>query len=671
VEVFYYEDHQRADEGFIETYDRALRTSAGAVVFLSGAHVASAHVKSEIATINQRCIDDSDFGAVVVIVERECAPERMWEVPSELARRPWLTDHFDRDGEPIPLVCAYRLARALGLTWRFDLLPVNPHLFSYEKDIIEFYRRLEDLGDKVFAAAEEEAEDERRESDRRRLRDGAPLRWPTVKRLPSEVANVLEDIGHFRPPDSSVAAAALTALASPTMTFPEAGPRATLRWSASERLRVGVVVSGGIAPGINAVIDGIVQRHHQYHEKGRLLEVYGFLDGFSSMANLHAPHPYVRLVPVAAATGANAGVLATAPLAAEGGSIIGTSRLEGLVDPRTRAKLLGALVSRLSAFDILYVIGGDGSMKAAHAIYNAGENDGGRVKPLSVVAIPKTMDNDVLWTWQSFGFMSAVDEAREVIAALRTEVTANPRVCVLQLFGSDSGFVVSHAVLASPTGSCDAALIPESDFTLVGLAKHLLGKVRSRIERGRLPYALVVMAETAVPVDAAQYLGDLERPAPLGIDSRAIGLAPAEMDAIREFDHRRAAGLRVEGQTPDELRSGALKLVKEGLALLLTEVAKEAGVPTFPKPRVLSNEPRQLLRSVRPGTDDVVMGQRLGTLAVDNAMAGYTDFMISQWLTEFVLVPLDLVVLGRKRIRTTGMFWKSVLAKTRQPQEMI
>jgi hypothetical protein len=65
------------------------------------------------------------------------------------------------------------------------------------------------------------------------------------------------------------------------------------------------------------------------------------------------------------------------------------------------------------------------------------------------------------------------------------------------------------------------------------------------------------------------------------------------------------------------------------------------------------------------------MAQRLGILAVDNAMAGYTDFMISNWLTEFVLVPLQLVVLGRKRIPEQGIFWKSVLAKTRQPADLV
>ena len=82
--------------------------------------------------------------------------------------------------------------------------------------------------------------------------------------------------------------------------------------------------------------------------------------------------------------------------------------------------------------------------------------------------------------------------------------------------------------------------------------------------------------------------------------------------------------------------------------------------------RLVANEPRHLLRSAAPSTSDITMAQRLGILAVDNALAGYTDFMISQWLTEYVLVPLELVVLGRKRIPQSGIFWKSVLAKTGQ-----
>jgi 6-phosphofructokinase 1 len=82
--------------------------------------------------------------------------------------------------------------------------------------------------------------------------------------------------------------------------------------------------------------------------------------------------------------------------------------------------------------------------------------------------------------------------------------------------------------------------------------------------------------------------------------------------------------------------------------------------------RVFCNEPRHLLRAIPPSCLDIIFGQRLGTLAVDNALAGFTDFMISQWLTEYVLVPLELAILGRKRIPQNGIFWKSVLAKTGQ-----
>ena len=95
------------------------------------------------------------------------------------------------------------------------------------------------------------------------------------------------------------------------------------------------------------------------------------------------------------------------------------------------------------------------------------------------------------------------------------------------------------------------------------------------------------------------------------------------------------------------------------------------GEPTWPKLRVVCSEPRHLVRSLEPSTSDIITGQRLGLLAVDAAMAGYTDCMISQWLTEFALVPLELVVLGRKRIPPRGMFWKSVISKTGQARDLV
>jgi 6-phosphofructokinase 1 len=79
------------------------------------------------------------------------------------------------------------------------------------------------------------------------------------------------------------------------------------------------------------------------------------------------------------------------------------------------------------------------------------------------------------------------------------------------------------------------------------------------------------------------------------------------------------------------------------------------------------NEPRHNIRAVPANAHDQIYCERLGALAVDNALAGYTDCMISQWLTEFVLVPMELVKFGKKCIPINGMFWKQVVSSTGQP----
>jgi len=278
------------------------------------------------------------------------------------------------------------------------------------------------------------------------------------------------------------------------------------------------------------------------------------------------------------------------------------------------------------------------------------------------------MDNDILWMWQSFGFLSAVEKAREIIEHLGTEVRSNPRLCVLQLFGSDSGFVVSHAVLASPTGLCDAALIPEVDFSMEGLARWMKKQMHDRYKR--IPHGLIVMAETAIPTDALKYV-DFK---PEDAEVFDVGLTQNEKDNIRKYVTLRDCKWHIEGQTSDDLRTAGLKIVSKGLPMLLPRVDAMLGdavMPDWNSMRVFTNEPRHILRAIRPSCSDVIIGHRLGTLAVDNAIAGYSDFMISQWLTEYVLIPLQLVVLGRKRIPPKGIFWTSVRAKTGQPVSMV
>lgn len=447
------------------------------------------------------------------------------------------------------------------------------------------------------------------------------------------------------------------------LTFAEAGPREMLRYPINWKgnlgiLNVAIVVTGGIAPGINAVISGIIQRHLLYHaprpdqvQEGKLvpqyqLNIVGYMNGFAPGAGhtvLFASDGPNQTKPSAAM--ADARRTADHP-----GSRLGTSRQEKMLgsnDPEERAEAISRIVTRLGQdkIDILYVIGGDGSMRAAHAIWEASQR---KKNPISVVAVPKTMDNDILWVWQSFGFLSAVEKAREALQQLHVEVKSNPRLCICQLFGSDSGFVVSHAALAS--GVCDLALIPEVPFSMKIIGEYVVQKLSERFRENQSPHALVAMAETAIPTDVDKYIDDPE-----------IGLDEKERDHIRLYlSHHR----RVEGQTPDELRRAGLKIVSKVLE------RKIKSVETFDGFRVFTNEPRHLLRTTGPSVSDVIFGQRLGTLAVDNAMAGYTDFMISQWMTEYVLVPLPLVILGRKRVPPEGIFWMSVLAGTGQPANL-
>src|SRR5271166_1578117 len=187
--------------------------------------------------------------------------------------------------------------------------------------------------------------------------------------------------------------------------------------------------------------------------------------------------------------------------------VLGTSRREELLgtDSKQTFEFRKRIVTTLcdnaaQRVDILYVIGGDGSMRAAHALQRTADELG---RDLSVVGIPKTMDNDVLWVWQSFGFLSAVEKAREVILNMHTEVSSNPRLGIIQLFGSDSGSVASHAGYST---ACDLVLIPEDPLTMDQIFEHVSTRLHDRLNRQTSPYGIVVMAETALPEDAKEYI---------------------------------------------------------------------------------------------------------------------------------------------------------------------
>jgi 6-phosphofructokinase 1 len=540
--------------------------------------------------------------------------------------------------------CAKAVMKWLKKDWIPDDELPDEYVFEYEKDIIQAYSK-ESIDPELIGK-------------------GCPPSWPSIERRKFTTESPLdeEDVGRFRDVDYStdpqafrkeeslVLAGALSDLSdkiiSQGLCFPEAGPRKRLSYPATDTLTVGILVSGGIAPGINAVIAGIVERQNLYKDEGDYdLTIKGYQNGLNGIYR-RGDHwrPLTK-----------ADVEARAD---RGGSILGTSRLKDFVGDgiTERRRALRQAVENLSAHDveILYIIGGDGSMRAAHAIWRTARDLG---ENISIIGIPKTMDNDVLWMWQSFGFLSAVQRSRDLIQELHTEAKSNPRLCVIQLFGSDSGFVVTHAV--SAIGVCDLFLIPEVPFTMAKVCVYIRKRLKKRYKPGdrqESPHAMVVMSETAIPRDAEDYF-----------DDKDIDLSESEKDSIRTFLKEG----RVSGQTPDELRSGGLKLVSRVLQKYINENKKDFPEAYWRNFRVFTNEPRHQIRATAPSSSDTIIAKRLGTLAVDGAMAGYDDFMISQWLTEYVMVPLRLVVLGRKRIPQYGVFYKSAIASTGQPPDLV
>jgi 6-phosphofructokinase 1 len=685
--IYYYEEYQRCDESYVTTMNRALDECNVMIVFIG--KKLSSYQRDEFSTayrLHQR--KPRSFFLVLL--------DGQEDLPSEIN----IVGAYPQIKVPeLTRAAAYEVAKQivndyLKRPWHSDDdLPLNPHLFDYEKDVIDYFINKEKIEKKIadlYAEFQCENEKDIHPDAMKRMMElqaenkpiihkqlqGCPDKWPNVERWDENtIDNYLDPskIGNYRPDDAMVVAAALStyhrdnSMIMSGLCFPEAGPREQLAYPREDRsLNVAVIVSGGIAPGINAVIDGITQRHHMYAKNKYAVRVYGFRDGFQAFDDL--ARSQCILIPEHEGGNENPSLVVTSSHASEGGSILGTSRFDGLLNPETRKQELEKIVSQLFNWriDILYVIGGDGSMRAAHAIWSFAQEYSTQrnlTKKLSVIAVPKTMDNDILWVWQTFGFLSAVERARELIEHLATEVRSNPRLGIMQLFGSDSGFVVSHAVLASKTGICDAALIPEVNFSMKKLAAYLkrrIGERHSQEQKGRLPYGFVVMAETAIPTDAIDFIKDPD-----------IGLSRVEMDAVLKFDEMRKNLIRIQGQTDDSLRTAGLKIVSRGLQKLLPQHDSDlASPPDWSKLRVFTNEPRHLLRATPPRSIDIITAQRLGILAVDNALAGYTDFMISQWLTEYVLVPLKLVLLGRKRIPKGGIFWKSVIAKTGQPFEM-
>lgn len=420
-------------------------------------------------------------------------------------------------------------------------------------------------------------------------------------------------LGLFRPPSARKAVIADMDMLGdfndkglPVPSFMEAGPRELLRFDRDHR--AAIVTTGGLAPGLHCVIHSIVKRHCDIYGCPFIHGVYNSFRGLCQLANNLTTEP---LTPKQ-----------TEEWIDQGGSQLGSVRYlhEGEEGDEALRRMAQVITTNLedNDIDVLYLIGGDGTLRAAHFIAELNPNR-------SIVGIPKTMDNDVLWVWQSFGFATAVEQAKRIVNTLRSEAEGTRRIGLVELFGAESGFVAANAALAS--GHADAVLVPEvfkpltadqSARYLDDIIRHLRKKVRREPHN---PHGVVVVAE-------------------------GVGAYLEEQGVV--LDGELVKKSKFIGQLKKRIEANVLDPYHEPVLAFV-------------------NQPRHYVRAVPANSHDQIYCERLGALAVDSALAGYTNFMISQWLTEFVLVPISLVIEGKKSLPVHGMFWKQVVSSTGQP----
>lgn len=584
------------------------------------------------------------------------------------------------------------------------LLPELPYFTSYEKDIISIYKR------KIL--------NESNENDKELFSVGLPPEWPDIQMnsyFNNLVQNPFPEENWKDLKKDRVFSAALAyyfsikcdieptafCLSKNNLSFAEAGIRESIRdlflfdqrnnCSLQDRNKIAIVVSGGIAPGINAVIHAIVQRHWTYYEKLKdnqsfrfngietcSTSVMGFKNGFSGLhnwiekndvkwGNINDNVDYEYLFDKSEQEntdrfikGSGLKSKITSRYIDEAGSMLPTSRAKEFISSTDKIEKIKEIIEGLvkDKIKILYIIGGDGSMRFAHqlAIYSMRTN-----ADVSIVTIPKTMDNDILWVWKPFGFESATIKASEFINQISWEIKSNPKLAIVQLFGSFSGFVASHAILGSRAQNCDLVIIPELQFSI----EKICNLIESKLNKHR--QSMLIISECAFPNDLLKYIDVIN---PDGTKCITDGERKSLFVAYGLFKEGGNNALRNRyGATKDydEWSSPLLKLLVAVLERYAVEPNRKMGISIG---KTITNKPQHLVRSIPPSPIDIIHAERLGFLAVDSAMAGCTDFMISQWLTEFCLVPLELVTMGGKQLPITGTFWKSVVAKTGQPEKL-
>jgi 6-phosphofructokinase 1 len=376
------------------------------------------------------------------------------------------------------------------------------------------------------------------------------------------------------------------------VAFERSGPREKVFFD-GKNTTAAIVTCGGLCPGMNNVIRSLVMTLRNFYGVERILGVPFGYDGL----NPESGYEFVELTQST-----------VNDIHEFGGTILGSCR---------GAQDVSVMVDTLidNNIDILFTIGGDGTLKGANAI---GMELIKRGEKIAIAGIPKTIDNDIDIIDRSFGFQTSFDVACPIVRDAHNEARgAFNGISIVKLMGRDSGFIAASTALSMPV--VDFVLVPEMDFALEG-ENGFLQKLKDRLALNK--YAVIVVAE-----GAGQHLFDS--------DTRTI-------DASGNVKHNDIG-----------------VLLKEKIDSYLATQDISASIKYI--------DPSYIIRSAPANANDSLYCNRLAYHAVHGAMAGKTNFVVGRVNNRFVYLPIAEVTRQRKKINLESGFWFGVLQSTGQP----
>ena len=376
-------------------------------------------------------------------------------------------------------------------------------------------------------------------------------------------------------------------------SFEKAGPHRMIfhdpAWS-----RAAILTAGGLCPGLNHVIKGLVEiLTLDYGIK----TIYGIRYGYRGLVSEHNLTPLML----------DNDVVDTVHTL--GGTILGSSRGQ-----QDTMKIVDTL-ERMN-INILFCIGGDGSLRAARDIAEACKD---RRLAVSVVGVPKTIDNDLNFVGRSFGFETAVAETSRIIQAAHIEAKGTVNgIGLVKLMGRDSGFITAYAAVANPI--VNFCLVPEQPFVLEG--EHgLLTALERRFKSKN--HAVILVAE--------------------GAGQDLIEGEPVRRDASGNI-----------------LKKDIGEFLRDKITAHFKAIGVETSVKYF--------DPSYTIRSIPAVGADAIRCYMLARAAVHAAMAGRTNCVVGDInrSESYTLVPIALAASERQKLNLNGDLWRTVLDTTSQ-----